>query len=69
VGFEPATSPSCVTRSTTTPHCHLCLYSILVSDILYKTKCKLLIWGPKRIQIKKLSTTKFYNFLRSTTFI
>ena len=27
------------------------------------------IWDPKRIQMKKLSTTKFYNFSRSTTFI
>ena len=29
----------------------------------------MLVWGPKRIQIKKLSTTKFHNFSRSTTFV
>ena len=29
----------------------------------------MLVWDPKRIQIKKLSTTKFHNFSRSTTFI
>ena len=27
------------------------------------------VWGPKRIQIKKLSTIKFHNFLRSITFV
>ena len=26
-------------------------------------------WGPKRIQMKKFSTTKLYNFSRSTSFI
>jgi len=31
--------------------------------------CKLIIWGPKWFQIKKLLTTKFYNFLGSTIFI
>jgi len=29
----------------------------------------LLVWDPKRIQIKKLSTSKFHNFSRSTTFV
>ena len=29
----------------------------------------MLVWDPKRIQIKKLSTTKFHNFSRSTTFV
>ena len=33
--FEPATSPCVRTSSTTTPHCHLCLDSVLVSNILY----------------------------------
>ena len=29
----------------------------------------MLVWDPKRIQIKKLSTTKFHNFSRSITFV
>ena len=29
----------------------------------------MLVWDPKWIQIKKLSTTKFHNFSRSTTFV
>ena len=48
---------------------NLCLYSIFFVLILYKTKCELFGWGPKQIQIKKLSVTKFHNFLRSATFI
>ena len=39
---------------------------------IYYTKSrviKLLVWGYKRIQIKKLSAKKFHNFLRSTTFV
>ena len=68
-GFKPATSLSRVTSSTTAPHYHLCLYYIFFPHILYWTECNLLIWGPKQIQIKNLSTTKFYNFLRSTTFM
>jgi hypothetical protein len=36
---------------------------------LYETECKLLVWGPKRFQIKNLSTIKFHNFSGSTTFI
>ena len=67
--FEPVTSRSRVNSSTTAHHDHLCLHFILVPHILYKTEHKLIIWGPKLIQIKKLSTTKFYNFSRSTTFI
>ena len=46
-----------------------CTSRILVPHKLYKTEHKLIVWGPKLIQIKKLSTTKFYNFSRSTTFI
>ena len=34
-GFEPAPSPYARTSSTTTPHCHLCLDSVLVPNILY----------------------------------
>ena len=68
-GFEPATSRSRVNSSTTTPHIHLCPQSILIPHVLYKTEHKLIVWGPKLIQMKKLSTTKFYNFLRFTTFI
>ena len=68
-GFKPTTSPSRTNSSNTAPHDHLCLRSILVPHILYKTEHKLIIWGPKLIQMKKLSTTKFYDFLRSTTFI
>jgi len=68
-GFELANSPSCVISSTTAPHSHLCLYYIFFPHRLYWTECKLLVLGPKRIQIKNLSTTMFHNFLRSTTFI
>ena len=68
-GFEPATSPSHVTFSTTARHTHFCLYSIFFPNILYWTESKLVVWGPKRMQIKKLSTIKFHNFSRSTTFI
>ena len=68
-GFELANSPSCVISSTTAPHSHLCLYYIFFPHRLYWTECKLLVWGPKRSQIKNLSTIKFHNFLRSTTFI
>ena len=68
-GFKPATSPSRTNSSTTAPHDHSCLQSILVPHILYKIEHKLIVWGPKLIQMKKLSTIKFYNFSRSTTFI
>ena len=34
-GFEPETSCYAQTSSTNTPHCHLCLDSILVPNILY----------------------------------
>ena len=33
--FEPETSRWAWTSSTTTPHCHLCLDSVLVPNILY----------------------------------
>ena len=35
VDFEPATSPSHLTFSTTTPHTQFCLYFIFFSPILY----------------------------------
>ena len=54
---------------TTAPHYDLCLYCISVPQILYQIMCKLIIWGPKWFQIKKLSTIKFHNFLGSTIFI
>jgi hypothetical protein len=44
-------------------------YTVLILLILYYTKCKLLLCGSKLILNKKLQTTKFHNFLRSTTFI
>jgi hypothetical protein len=44
-------------------------YVVLVLLILYNTECKSVFRGTKRIQIKNLSTTKFLNFLRSTTFV
>ena len=67
--IKPTTSKLHVPSSTTTPHVHLCLKSISVPHILYKTEHKLIVWGPKLIQMKKLSTIKFYNFSRSTIFI
>jgi len=48
---------------------HCTSRSLVSTFILYKTEHKLIIWGPKLIPMKKLSTTKFYNFSRSTTFI
>jgi len=33
--FEPETSRCARTSSTTTPHYHLCLHSVLVPNILY----------------------------------
>ena len=42
---------------------------VLVSHILYSIECKLFVWDPKWIQIKKLSTIIFYRLLRFTTFI
>jgi hypothetical protein len=54
---------------STALHHHLCLYLILVPHILYQIICKLVIWASIRFQIKTLSTTKFYNFLRSIIFI
>ena len=34
-GFEPKTSRCAQTSSTTTQHCHLCLDSVLIPNILY----------------------------------
>ena len=42
-GFEPATFRSRVNSSTTAPHDHLYLHSILVPHVLYKTEHKLII--------------------------
>jgi hypothetical protein len=44
-------------------------YAVLVLPVLYNIECKSVFRGTKRIQIKNLSTTKFLNFLRSTTFV
>jgi hypothetical protein len=67
--FKPVTSPLLKASSTTTPHTHMCQYAVLILLILYYTECKSVFWGTKQIQIKNLSTTKFHNFLRSTTFM
>jgi hypothetical protein len=47
-----------------------CVY-MLFQLLKYYTKQneKLIVWGPKRIQIKRLSTTKFHNFSSSIFFI
>jgi hypothetical protein len=42
-GIEPTTSPSHVPSSTTAPHSHLCLDMIIVPQILYQTKHKLIV--------------------------
>jgi hypothetical protein len=63
------TSPLLKASSTTTPHTHKCPYAVLILLILYYTECKSVFWGTKQIQIKNLSTTKFHNFLTSTTFM
>ena len=66
--LEPLTS--CFVRPlTTSPASCLCPNEIFVLSILYSFNFKMSIWDHKRIQIKKLSTTKLYNFSRSTTFI
>ena len=61
--------PRALPPLTTVPHYHLWLYCIFFSHILSKTEHELIVWGLKRIQINKLSTIKFHNFSRSTTFI
>jgi len=67
--FEPTTSSSRVTSSITAPYSHLCLYSVFFSNIYYtKLSINWLCWGPKKIKIKKLSTTKFYNFFEICNF-
>ena len=53
----------------TPPASCLCPNKIFVLAILCPSNFEMSIRDPKRIQMKKLSTTKFYNFLRSTTFI
>jgi hypothetical protein len=50
-------------------HLSMCLNAILILIVSYKTECKLLVWGPERFQMKKWSTTKCHNFLKSKTFI
>ena len=45
------------------------LLEIFVLAILCLSNFEMSIWDPKRIQIKTLSTTKFYNFSRSTTLV
>lgn len=41
---------------------HLCLDYNFVDRILEQTKCKMIVWGCKRIQMKKLWSAKLYNF-------
>ena len=54
---------------TTPPIRHLYLVWIFVLLILCLSDFKMSIWDPRQIQMKKLSTIKFYNLLRSRTFI
>jgi len=62
--------PYCVSLSlTSAPYCHLCSYCISIPHILYQTTCELIVWGPKWFQIKKLSTTRFHNFLDIYNFL
>jgi hypothetical protein len=60
--------PSRKAYYTTTTQTHMRPYPVFILLILYYTECKLFLVS-KRIQIKNLSTTKFHNFLRSTTFV
>jgi hypothetical protein len=64
-----STSLSHVACSTTLFITHLCLDYSFVVHILEQIKYKLIVWGCKRIQTKKLPTTKFNNILSSMTFI
>jgi hypothetical protein len=76
-GRDPSGQPQ-VTRSNPQPpasHVHplttpsvrrLCLNELFVLAILCSSNFEMSNWNPKRIQMKKLSTTKFYNFSRST---
>ena len=61
--------PSCVTFSTTAPHSHLYLYSIFFPTYYTKLIVNYLFEALNEVKLKKLSTTKFHNFSRSTTFI
>ena len=61
-GFEPATSLSRTISSTTTPNIHLCPQSILIPHVLYKNEYKLIVWGPKLIQMKSCQLQSFITF-------
>jgi hypothetical protein len=60
---------SLVCPLTTPPITHLYLFGIFVLLILPSSNFQMSICGPKRIQIKKLLTTKSYNFSISTTLV
>jgi hypothetical protein len=63
-------SPASRLQPLTTPLAsRLCLNEIFVLGILCLFDFEMSIWDSKRIQMKNLSTTKFYNFSISTTFI
>ena len=66
---KPRPPASRLQSLTTPPASCFCPNEIFVLAILCSSDFEMSIWDPKRIQMKKLSTTKFYNFSRSTTFI
>jgi hypothetical protein len=59
--------PSCEASCTTTTTIICIYFSVFILLILYYIECKS-FFRSKWIQIKNLSTAKFHNFLRSTTF-
>jgi hypothetical protein len=73
--LEPTTSGFVHPSPNHSIHTHLCPFWytcpfwIYVLPILCLYGFEMSIWNPKHIQMKKLSTTKFYNFSRSTTLV
>ena len=70
---HPHSNPYCPASRlrplTIPPTSCLCPNKIFILAILCSFNFEMSIRDPKRIQMKKLSITKFYNFSGSTTFI
>jgi hypothetical protein len=67
---DPPASQVC--PLTTSPVRYFCPKEIFVLAILCSSDFEMSIWDPKRFQMKKLSTIKFYkvaHLSRSTTFV
>jgi hypothetical protein len=62
VGFEPATSPSRVTPSTTAPHCYLHLDSVLVPTYYTKPSVNCLFEALNEFKLKSYQQQSFITF-------